>query len=254
MKNKLSKTRYGLLCLLILLLWMPSVSASSTTTQTCTVPAHDNVADGTSFYLSGFCNQERVNHWWGVFNMRREDWDNGFGYEDPCNLDLPLGRTFAALYLLTYSADDYARTTSDFSGNALRWAYPYTATNAGKLQSLCFKPGSSPGQWAGWAYGDRIEFYIPFFYGFDVVTRAGTFLHESRHNGGKSHDGGTGCPRTASCDTTWGYEGSNMYEVLYLWWFGVDGTRTTTAIKNMALNRARSVHNSAFNTNPGFSI
>lgn len=254
MKSKMRKTRNGLLFLLMFLVWMPLVKAGGSTTQNCTVPAHDNVADGTSVYLSGFCNQERVNHWWAVFKMRKEDWDNGFGYEDPCNMDLPLGRTFAALYLLTYSADDYARTTSDFSGNALRWAYPYTATNAGRLEALCFKPGSTPGQWAGWAYGDRIELYIPFFYNFDVPSRAATFLHESRHNGGKSHDGGSGCPRAASCDTNWAYQGANMYEVLYLWWFGVDGTRTTSAIKNMALNRARSVHNSAFNTNPGFSI
>ena len=56
---------------------------------------------------------------------------------------------------------------------------------------MCFKPGSSPGQWAGWAHGKRIELYLPFFYGFDVVTKAGRLLHESRHNGGKSHDGGT---------------------------------------------------------------
>ena len=134
-----NKKTLGLFCLLILLVWVPSAHAQ----QTCTVPAHDNVADGSSFYLAGLCNQERVNHWWSVFNMASEDWDAGFGYDDPCNLDLPLGRTFAALYLLTYSAEDYARRTNDFSGNALRWAYPYTATNAGKLQALCFKPGST---------------------------------------------------------------------------------------------------------------
>lgn len=222
--------------------------------QSCTVPAHDNVADGSSVYQSGLCNQERVNYWWSVYDMQHDSWDQGFGYDDPCNLDLPLARTFAAMYLLTYSAEDYAKRTDDFSGNALRWAHPYAATHSGNVQALCFKPGSSPGQWAGWAYGSRIELYIPFFYNFDVVTRAGTLLHESRHNGGKSHDGGSGCPRAASCDTTWGYEGANMYEVLYLWWFGVDGTRTTSAIKNMGLNRARAVQNSAFNTNPGFNI
>ena len=186
--------------------------------------------------------------------MRQEHWDNGFGFQDCCNLDLPLGRTFAAMFLLTYSAEDYAKNTGDFSGNALRWAFPYTATHAGHLEALCYKPGSTPGQWGAWGYGDRIELYLPYFYNFDVVTRAATLLHESRHNGGKSHDGGTGCPRGASCDTNWGYEGANMYEVLYLWWFAVDGTRTTSAIKNMARNRARAVQNSAFNTNPGFNI
>jgi hypothetical protein len=222
--------------------------------QACTVPAHDNVADGSSVYASALCNQELVNHWWSTFNMRQSDWDSGFGYDDCCNLDLPLGRTFAALYLLSYSAEDYARNTGDYSGNALRWAYPYTATEAERLEALCFKPGSTPNQWAAWAYGSRIELYIPFFYNADVVSRASTLLHEARHNGGKSHNGGSGCPRGASCDTNWAYEGSNMYQVLYLWWFAVDGTRTTTAIKNMARNRARVVHNTAFNTNPGYNI
>jgi hypothetical protein len=247
------KTRFLLLALFCFICSFGRTSPARAQ-QSCTIPPHDNVADGSSVYQDGLCNQERVNYWWSVYNMHHDDWDAGFGYDDPCNLDLPLARTFAAMYLLTYSAEDYATHIDDFSGNALRWAHPYAATHSGDLQALCFKPGSSPGQWASWAYGDRIELYLPFFYGFDVVSRAATLLHESRHNGGKNHDGGTGCPRAASCDTTWGYEGANMYEVLYLWWFGVDGTRTTSAIKDMSLNRARAVHNSAFNTNPGFNI
>ncbi|MHA7057239.1 hypothetical protein ACWGOQ_0008480 [Aquimarina sp. M1] len=251
MKNKhLYKSTTFYILLIFVLLFSITINAQ----QSCSVPPHDNVADGSSVYATGLCNQARVDHWWGVLNMRKKDWDSGFGFHDPCNLDLPLARTFAALYLLTYSAEDYATNTGDYSGNALRWAYPYTANNTGRLQALCYKPGSSPGQWAGWAYGSRVELYIPYFYSFDVVTRAGTLLHEARHNGGKSHNGGSGCPRAASCDTNWSYQGSNMYEVLYLWWFAVDGTRTTSAIRNMARNRARSVHNNAFNTNPGFNI
>ncbi|NNM23648.1 MAG: hypothetical protein HKO54_08835 [Flavobacteriaceae bacterium] len=222
--------------------------------QTCTIPPHDNVADGSSAYQTGLCNQARVDHWWSVMNMRESDWDAGFGYYDACNLDRPLARTFAALYLLTYSAQDYATNTGDYSGNALRWAYPYTANNIGRLQALCFKPGSNPGDWLGWAYGNRVELYIPYFYNLNVASRAGTLLHEARHNGGKSHNGGSGCPRAASCDTNWDYEGANMYQVLYLWWFAVDGTRTTQAIRDMGRNRARAVHNNGFNTNPGFNI
>ena len=251
MKNITYNQLLGLLIGWLLMLAVPYMTQAQ---QTCSIPPHDNVADGSSVYATGLCNQARVDHWWGVFNMRKSDWDSGFGYNNPCSLDRPLGRTFAALYLLTYSADDYATNTGDYSGNALRWAYPYTANNTGRLQALCYKPGSTPGQWAGWAYGNRVELYIPYFYNFDVVTRAGTLLHEARHNGGKSHNGGSGCPRAASCDTNWDYQGSNMYEVLYLWWFAVDGTRTTSAIRSMARNRARSVQNNAFNTNPGFNI
>jgi hypothetical protein len=251
----MKKTIKNWLAVPILLLLLPFLLApGDSTTQSCSVPAHDNVADGSSHYTSLMCNQTLVNHWWAVFDMRQSDWDAGFGYDSACNMDLPLARTFAAMYLLTYSAQDYATNTGDYSGNALRWGYPYTANNAGRTSALCFKPGSSVGQWAAWAYGDRIELYMPYFYSLDVASRAGTLLHEARHNGGKSHNGGTSCPRAASCDTDWAYEGANMYQVLYLWWFGVDGTRTTTAIRNMGLNRARVVHNNGFNTNPGFNI
>jgi hypothetical protein len=240
---------------LVILIILPAFLVSTSgSVQNCTIPPHDNNADGSSFYATGLCHQERVDHWWSVFKMRKDDWDNGFGYEDCCNLDLPLARTFAAMYLLTYSADDYAKNTGDFSGNALRWAYPYTASNAGRVSALCFKPGSSPGDWNAWAYGSRVELYLPYFYGLDVASRAGTLLHEARHNGGKSHNGGSSCPRGASCDTNWDYQGANMYHVLYLWWFAVDGTRTTSAIRDMARNRARTVHNNGFNTNPGFNI
>jgi hypothetical protein len=34
----------------------------------------------------------------------------------------------------------------------------------------------------------RLELYLGFFYNEDVVTRAGTLVHESRHVGGKPHD------------------------------------------------------------------
>jgi len=173
--------------LMIVLLSLPFIMApGSSSTQNCTIPAHDNVADGSSHYSSLMCNQTLVDHWWGVFDMRESDWDSGFGYYDACNMDLPLARTFAAMYLLTYSAQDYATNTGDYSGNALRWGYPYTANNAGRTSALCFKPGSTPGQWAAWAYGSRMELYIPYFYNMDVAARAATLLHEARHTVGKA--------------------------------------------------------------------
>ena len=219
------------------------------TAETCTVPSHNNNTSGDNFYGAWTCSQVYIDQFWYHFDFDKGDWDDGFGYDDPCNLSLPLAKTFNALYLLAYSAEDYARRTDDFSGNALRWAYPYCATVARQLDARCgdgsaFASSSSGG----------IKLFLGFFYTLSVSERAGTIVHESRHQGGKSHNGGTGCPRGVSCDTNWAYEGANMFHVLYLWWFAVDGTRTTTAMKNLARNRATAVHNSAFNTNPGFNI
>jgi hypothetical protein len=221
---------------------------------TCTIPAHNNATSGDNFYRPSTCNQAMSDQFWDHFDFDRDDWDNGFGYEDVCNVDRPLLRTYNALYLLAYSAEDYAKNTGDFSGNALRWAYPYSATVTDELDARCGDGSANATSFTGAFVDDRVELYLGFFYGLSVAERAGTIVHESRHQGGKNHNGGSGCPRGRSCDTNWAYHGANMFHVLYLWWFAVDGTRTTTAMRDLARNRARIVHNTAFNTNPGFSI
>jgi hypothetical protein len=204
------------------------------------------------------CNQAFIDQFWNHFNFDKDDWDEGFGYDDPCNVDQPLARTFNALYLLAYSAEDYARSTSDFSGNALRWAYPFSATAIDELDCRCGSGDKNVGPRAttywGFFVDDRTVLKWPFFYDEVVVQRAGTIVHEARHADDKDHNGGSGCPRGKSCDTNWDYQGANMYQVLYLWWFRVDGTRTTTAMKNWARLEAQNIIDRGFNTNPGFVI
>jgi hypothetical protein len=41
---------------------------------------------------------------------------------------------------------------------------------------------------------------------------------------------------------------------LYLWWFYADGRRTTSAIRELARQRAQVVIDNAFATHPGFVI
>jgi hypothetical protein len=45
-----------------------------------------------------------------------------------------------------------------------------------------------------------------------------------------------------------------MYQVLYLWWFRVDGTRTTSAMREFARAEGQWIINNGFQTNPGFVI
>jgi len=228
--------------------------------NTCEVPSFDSFsATGDATYGRLTCDQKMIDQFWNHFDFDKGDWDDGFGYHDPCNLGLPLARTFNALYLLAYSAEDYANNTSDFSGNALRWAYPYAATHTDELDAKCggFNDDGSltfATSYSGFFVNDRVQLKLPFFYRLTVSERAGTIVHESRHQAGKGHNGSDDCPRGASCDSSWAYEGANMFQVLYLWWFAVDGTRTTTAMKDIARNRARAIHNRGFIENPGFSI
>ena len=90
-------------------------------------------------------------------------------------------------------------------------------------------------------------------------ARAGTLIHEARHVGGKPHDaqfpansvygaGGDGA------DSSWGYEGAWMYNVLYLWWFYAAGQRTTVAMRQSAKQRANIILANAFANSPGFII
>jgi len=218
----------------------------------------NNSTSGDTFYGTKTCNQAMVNQFWNHFDFDKGDWDDGFGFEAPCDLNRPLARTFNALYLLAYSAQNYATTTGDLSGNALRWGYPFAASNIDELDGRCGSGDKNSGARAttyhGAAVDDRTELKWPFFYGENVVERAGTIVHEARHANGKSHNAGTSCPRKASCDSEWSYMGANSYHVLYLWWFYVDGTRTTTAMKNFAKTEAQYVIDYGFKTRPPYTI
>jgi len=247
------KSRMTLLACLFLVVFAAIVIAA-----TCYYQPGDNNDSGDNFYGGFICSQAYIDQFWDHFDFDRGDWDDGFGYDDPCNVNQPLARTFNALYLLAYSAEDYAKRTSDFSGNALRWGYPYSATMIDELDGRCGSGNKNSGArattyWGFWV-DDRTVLQWPFFYGENVVERAGTIVHEARHASDKSHNGGSGCPRGASCDTDWNYHGANMYQVLYLWWFHVEGTRTTSAMRNYARLEGQRIIDTGFNTNPGYTI
>lgn len=112
--------------------------------------------------------------------------------------------------------------------------------------------------------GQNVTLNLQFFYpagggNRDVITRAGTLIHESRHIGNKPHNaqfpggsiygaGGDGA------DSAWNYEGAWMYHALYLWWFYAAGTRTSIAMRSSAKQEANVILTNAFATSPGFLV
>lgn len=106
----------------------------------------------------------------------------------------------------------------------------------------------------------RIELYVNFFYGSqkDVPGRASTFVHECRHIAGKSHRGtfppGSGYGSGDGADESWDYDGAWRWQVVWLWWFYVDGQRTTRALRERAKDNANYIIQNAFSANPGFTI
>lgn len=195
------------------------------------------------------CTQSAINQFWSDFDFDRGDWDDGFGYHDACNTNKPLARTFTALNLL----DLFGTSKPADSDNWLPWFYAFASNEIDELDARCGfgQPGGcrSARTWWG-AQDNKTELYWPFFYGRDVPSRAGIIVHEARHADGRGHDGGGGCPRNASCDTTWGYNGANRYEVLYNWWLRARGNLTTSAIRSLARTRGNAVLAGGFNTRP----
>ncbi len=126
-------------------------------------------------------------------------------------------------------------------------------------------------QTACWAWygtvggGQHVDLFLWFFYPLDgsgnadVVARAGTLVHESRHIGDKPHD--AQFPRGSvygagkdGADSSWDYQGAWMYHALYLWWFYAAGTRTTLALRQSAKQNANVILTNAFANSPGFLV
>lgn len=225
---------------------------------TCTIPSIPNKdITGDSLYGPRSCWQGFIDWAWTAHGFQKNYWDDGFGYEDCCNTDLPLARTFGAMWLLNYSADDYGN--EDWQNNILHWGRRYVRNQIDDLRARCGDGSAIAATFSGWFVDDRIELYLGCFYSKDCVGRAETLLHESRHMGGSPHNanfpaGSVFGAGRSGADSSWGYEGAWMYGALYLWWFYADGRRTTAALRNAAKQRANLVIDNAFATHPGFTI
>jgi hypothetical protein len=224
---------------------------------TCTASVPDKNTSGDNLYGSRICWQAFVDWAWDVFGFQASYWDDGFGYEDPCNTDRPLARTFNAIWLLAYSAEDY--WNEEWNNNILHWGCRYARNQIDDLRSKCGDGSAWATAFHGLFVDDRVELYLGFFYSEDVPSRAGTIVHESRHMGGKSHNAnfppssvfGAG---KSGADSSWAYHGAWMYDALYLWWFYADGRRTTSAMREAARQRAQLIIDNAFAAHPGYTI
>jgi hypothetical protein len=222
---------------------------------TCTATVPDKNASGDNLYGAVICQQVYISYFWNNYGFRgnKDYWQHGFGWDDPCNTDLPLARTFNSCYLLTYSAEDYLNESWD--SPILNWGRRYVRNNIANLRSKCGDGSAIARSFSG----GLVELYLGCWYSKDVPGRAETLLHESRHQGGKPHNanfptGSVFGAGKSGADSTWDYNGAWMYGALYLWWFFAAGARTTSAMKQRARQRGNLVIDNAFATHPGFSI
>jgi hypothetical protein len=217
-----------------------------------------------------WCSQDWIDFYWDAYDFDKGDWDNGFGWEAACDLRRPLARTFQAVELVNYAGPNDATSTDDFSGDFLHWAGNYTIREYDELDGRC---GSDPKLRAYTTWGtidDTTEFYIPFFYKENVVQRAGTLVHESRHSGWCGHNGNDGsnvCPaKSKSCDEKLndgcsGFgspsgKGADGFQVMWLWWyaFEADAQHSNSTMKDFARDEANRILDTMFDVNPCFHI
>ncbi|MDQ3802389.1 MAG: hypothetical protein M3416_00815 [Acidobacteriota bacterium] len=202
----------------------------------CNYAPGDKGASGDAAF-GALCTQASINQHWNDFDFDKGDWDEGFGWDDACNTDQPLARTFNALNLL----DFFGTSMPAGSGNWLPWFYSYSSDQIDELDARCDfgQPnGCTNGRTFTGAQDNRTELYWPFYYSnqLNVPSRAAVIVHEARHAAGKSHNCGN-CPNGSSCDTDWAYGGANYLNIMYLWWVRAQGTGLTSAVRQMAQTR-----------------
>jgi hypothetical protein len=207
------------------------------------------------------CQQSLIDDWWERFDFDKGDWDDGFGYDDPCNYDKPLARTFNALYALGYARTNAPHCT--YTGNPLDWSLCWAGNQIDELDGRCGSGEAGPyGKTAHTQFGPVIdnytELYWPFFYGTSVVERAAIIFHEARHASYCGHNAN----RCESCDhswtdgCSWPYSGMGAitYHTVWLWWYVASATKYTTAMKDRALVRANENLAGRYDIDPCFRI
>lgn len=211
----------------------------------CSIPVLDLDGSGDTLYGPRICNQGFIDWAWSAHDFDKEDWDQGFGWDEACDVTRPLARTFNAIWCLNYSAEDYWNESYD--SDILHWGRRYVRDKIDELDGRCGDGTAIATTRHGPIVDNWTQLYLGFFYQRVVAERAGTLVHEARHADGKSHDKG-------SRDSSWGYNGAWRYHVAWLAWFAFAGTRTSTAMKTLARQRANIILDTSFVEDPGFNV
>lgn len=215
------------------------------------------------FYSSKWvCESPVVNGMVADFHMDEGDWDNGFGWADACNDNLPLKRAFNALQVLRYAVSA-TPNCSDTLENVGFWSYCYAKNAIDELDADC-EWGSRATTHRGLDF--RTALHMPFFADESVVQRAGTIFHEARHSGGWcSHT--SGCASGAdACDPNWSSgcvgtgsgsgKGANAYTVLFMHWFATTARPewTSPTIRDSAVIEGNDYLSNRFDSDPCFRM
>ncbi len=174
----------------------------------------------------------------------KEKWFGGLGWESPCDPNQPLGRLLLGLATLK------GAHSSDVNGMVNR-GYDFAASNVKVLKVNCdadyvAKTNFSIGQ-------NGVQLSENYFNA-EVLDRASTLVHESRHADGNYHAFSENCKRGGSCDRNWSQNGANTYEALYLWDLAKSGTNVNVPVRYRSAILAQRIIDRAFLETPSLDV
>jgi hypothetical protein len=203
--------------------------------------------------IDSSCKTLKKKHW-NSFGIEKKYW-TGRGVHTYCKVNTPINRTLRALELLRISTNPELK-----KNNLLNAAYARSKRWINHLRFECIPNKSIVGlhepkpRWRDEKEPGSGKVYLTQnIFAYPIIQIANTIIHEARHKK-KFHHGGDGCPRKASCDTSYEYKGANTYELIYSWKYGLSSTHSNYFTRQMALDHARYIHDNGFNVYPGRNI
>lgn len=214
-----------------------------------------------------WCNSTLISEYWNGYSFNGS-WDSSMGWNDPCNLNFPLGRTLNAIHLLHTAAPVPPSSYNDFSGDFLRWAGNYARREIPSLRASCATDVNASTNWAALKKNRYVTMKQPSFYDMSTAARAAVIIHEARHTERCSHNGNDGsnrcCSKNASCDESWNDgcdgvgspsgAGGTGWQVRWLQWYLYAGTPVNSYQRSDALQMANFRLIQRFDEHPGFTL
>lgn len=116
----------------------------------CTYNLPNKDASGDNYYGQFICSQPFIDWVWKTHGFNQGYWGDGWGYDDACNTDKALARTFNAFWLLNYSAEDY--NNEDWNSDILHWGRRYVREqlhSVNDLRAMCGDGSANAGSFVG---------------------------------------------------------------------------------------------------------
>lgn len=108
----------------------------------CTYTVPDLTISGDVLYGPRACYQPFIDYAWVGHGFNNTYWQDGWGFDDPCNIRKPVSRVLAGIWLLNYSAENFQN--EDWNSPILNWAPRYAREQLKSYNDLRASCGTSP--------------------------------------------------------------------------------------------------------------